>query len=208
MSTDKTVWFVTGAGRGMGVDIARAALAAGTPSSPRPQHRHRGRGSVGEPPTCSSQARRHPPGGRHGRRGRCRRAFRPHRRPRQQRCQLLRRVPRRTSRRGLPAPARDQPVRPGQLTRAVLPVMRSQRRGLVVTISSTAGVSGQAFIPAYAAAKFGVEGGSSRWPPRFRRSASAPCGGPRLLPHRAAHGRLDDVARALDRRLRRADPER
>src|SRR4029077_20008008 len=27
--TDKSVWFVTGAGRGMGVDIARAALAAG-----------------------------------------------------------------------------------------------------------------------------------------------------------------------------------
>ena len=26
---DKTVWFITGAGRGMGVDIARAALAAG-----------------------------------------------------------------------------------------------------------------------------------------------------------------------------------
>jgi NAD(P)-dependent dehydrogenase (short-subunit alcohol dehydrogenase family) len=27
--TDKKVWFVTGAGRGMGVDIAKAALAAG-----------------------------------------------------------------------------------------------------------------------------------------------------------------------------------
>src|SRR5688500_8011147 len=27
--TDKTVWFVTGAGRGMGVDIVKAALAAG-----------------------------------------------------------------------------------------------------------------------------------------------------------------------------------
>src|SRR3954465_11941951 len=27
--TDKTVWFVTGAGRGMGVDIVRAALGAG-----------------------------------------------------------------------------------------------------------------------------------------------------------------------------------
>src|ERR1044071_7837720 len=26
---DKTVWFITGAGRGMGVDIAQAALAAG-----------------------------------------------------------------------------------------------------------------------------------------------------------------------------------
>ena len=27
--TDKSVWFVTGAGRGMGVDIVKAALAAG-----------------------------------------------------------------------------------------------------------------------------------------------------------------------------------
>src|ERR1700734_3207344 len=27
--TDKTVWFITGAGRGMGVDIVRAALDAG-----------------------------------------------------------------------------------------------------------------------------------------------------------------------------------
>src|SRR5687767_10751972 len=27
--TDKKIWFITGAGRGMGVDIARAALAAG-----------------------------------------------------------------------------------------------------------------------------------------------------------------------------------
>jgi len=27
--TDKTVWFVTGAGRGMGVDIVKAVLVAG-----------------------------------------------------------------------------------------------------------------------------------------------------------------------------------
>jgi NAD(P)-dependent dehydrogenase (short-subunit alcohol dehydrogenase family) len=47
---------------------------------------------------------------------------------------------------------------PMNVTRAVLPVMRAQRSGLVVTISSTAGVSGQAFVSAYAAAKFGVEG--------------------------------------------------
>src|SRR5206468_9379953 len=36
--------------------------------------------------------------------------------------------------------------------------MRAQRRGLVVTISSTAGIAGQAFVSAYSAAKFGVEG--------------------------------------------------
>ena len=47
---------------------------------------------------------------------------------------------------------------PLNVTRAVLPVMRTQRRGLVVTVSSTAGITGQAFVSAYAAAKFGVEG--------------------------------------------------
>ena len=47
---------------------------------------------------------------------------------------------------------------PINVTRAVLPVMRAQRSGLVVTISSTAGVAGVAFASAYAAAKFGLEG--------------------------------------------------
>ena len=36
--------------------------------------------------------------------------------------------------------------------------MRKQRSGLVVTISSTAGITGGMFCTAYAAAKFGVEG--------------------------------------------------
>ena len=47
---------------------------------------------------------------------------------------------------------------PMNVTRAVLPVMRAQRSGLVVTISSTAGIVGQEFCTAYAASKFGVEG--------------------------------------------------
>jgi NAD(P)-dependent dehydrogenase (short-subunit alcohol dehydrogenase family) len=47
---------------------------------------------------------------------------------------------------------------PMNVTRAVLPVMRAQRSGLVVAISSTAGIVGQQFCTAYAAAKFGVEG--------------------------------------------------
>jgi NAD(P)-dependent dehydrogenase (short-subunit alcohol dehydrogenase family) len=47
---------------------------------------------------------------------------------------------------------------PMNVTRAVLPVMRKQRAGLLLTISSTAGLSGQLFCTAYAAAKFGVEG--------------------------------------------------
>ncbi len=44
------------------------------------------------------------------------------------------------------------------VTRAVLPVMRQQRSGLLVAISSTAGIAGQMFCTAYAAAKFGLEG--------------------------------------------------
>jgi NAD(P)-dependent dehydrogenase (short-subunit alcohol dehydrogenase family) len=47
---------------------------------------------------------------------------------------------------------------PMNVTRAVLPVMRKQRSGLLVTLSSTAGIVGQSFCTAYAAAKFGIEG--------------------------------------------------
>lgn len=47
---------------------------------------------------------------------------------------------------------------PMTVTRAVLPVMRRQRSGLVISISSTAGVVGGVFASAYAAPKFGLEG--------------------------------------------------
>jgi NAD(P)-dependent dehydrogenase (short-subunit alcohol dehydrogenase family) len=47
---------------------------------------------------------------------------------------------------------------PVNVARAALPVMRAQRSGLLVTISSTAGIVGQEFCTAYAASKFGVEG--------------------------------------------------
>ncbi len=47
---------------------------------------------------------------------------------------------------------------PLNVTRAVLPVLRAQRSGAVVTISSTAGLIGQEFCTAYAASKFALEG--------------------------------------------------
>jgi NAD(P)-dependent dehydrogenase (short-subunit alcohol dehydrogenase family) len=47
---------------------------------------------------------------------------------------------------------------PMNVTRAILPVMRKQRSGHVVTLSSTAGLVGQEFCSAYAASKFGLEG--------------------------------------------------
>ena len=47
---------------------------------------------------------------------------------------------------------------PMNVTRAVLPVMRKQRAGHVVTISSSAGFDGFEYGTAYAASKFGVDG--------------------------------------------------
>ena len=49
-------------------------------------------------------------------------------------------------------------IGPMNVTRAVLPVMRTQRSGHIVTISSSAGFAGFEFGTAYAASKFGVEG--------------------------------------------------
>jgi NAD(P)-dependent dehydrogenase (short-subunit alcohol dehydrogenase family) len=47
---------------------------------------------------------------------------------------------------------------PMKVTKAVLPVMRKQRSGHIITISSTAGLVGYTFCSAYAASKFGIEG--------------------------------------------------
>jgi NAD(P)-dependent dehydrogenase (short-subunit alcohol dehydrogenase family) len=47
---------------------------------------------------------------------------------------------------------------PMNVTRAVLPILREQRAGHVITLSSSAGIIGQEFCVAYAASKFAVEG--------------------------------------------------
>jgi NAD(P)-dependent dehydrogenase (short-subunit alcohol dehydrogenase family) len=49
-------------------------------------------------------------------------------------------------------------IGPMNVTRAVLPVMRKQRLGHIISISSSAGLSGFEFGTAYAASKFGLEG--------------------------------------------------
>ena len=142
--TDKKIWFITGAGRGMGVDIAKAALAAGHAvvatgrnpervsaalgahddllavkldvTRPRPTPRRRCRppsnGSVASMCWSTTPATSTPG----------------------------------SSRRSAPEDFRAQVETnlfgPMNVTRAVLPVMRAQRSGLVVTISSTAGIVG------------------------------------------------------------------
>jgi NAD(P)-dependent dehydrogenase (short-subunit alcohol dehydrogenase family) len=49
-------------------------------------------------------------------------------------------------------------IGPMNVTRAVLPVMRTQRSGHIVTISSLAGLVGSEYTSAYVASKFGVDG--------------------------------------------------
>jgi NAD(P)-dependent dehydrogenase (short-subunit alcohol dehydrogenase family) len=49
-------------------------------------------------------------------------------------------------------------IGPMKVTRALLPVMRKQRAGHIITISSTAGLVGFEFCAAYSASKFGLEG--------------------------------------------------
>ena len=96
---------------------------------------------------------------------------------------------------------------PVEVTRAVLPVMRAQRSGLVVTISSTAGIVGQEFCTAYAASKFGVEGWMESLTPEV-----APFGirtmlvEPGFFRTELLSPESTQVRRGNHRRLRRAHP--
>ncbi len=158
-AADKKVWLVTGAGRGMGVDIARAALAAGHAVVATGRSPQRVAEAVGDHSdllamkldvTDPDEARAAVQAAvaRFGRldvvvnnAGNFYAGFFEEITPEDFRAQVETNL-----------------FGPVNVTRAVLPVMRAQRSGLVVTISSTAGLTGGEFISAYAASKFAVEG--------------------------------------------------
>jgi NAD(P)-dependent dehydrogenase (short-subunit alcohol dehydrogenase family) len=157
--SEKKIWFVTGAGRGMGVDIARAALAAGHAVVATGRNPERVSSAVGAHDDLltvalditdpdSAQAAVDAAVERFGRidvlvnnAGNFYAGFFEEITPADFRAQIETNL-----------------FGPLNVTRAVLPVMRAQRSGQVVTISSTAGLIGQEFCTAYAASKFALEG--------------------------------------------------
>jgi NAD(P)-dependent dehydrogenase (short-subunit alcohol dehydrogenase family) len=157
--TDKKVWFITGAGRGMGVDIAQAALAAGHAAVATGRNTEAVADAVGEADDLlvvelditsleSAQAAVQAAVDRFGRidvlvnnAGNFYAGFFEELTPEQMERQLTTNL-----------------VGPMNVTRAVLPVMRKQRSGQIVTITSTGGIVGQEFCSAYSASKFGLEG--------------------------------------------------
>ena len=157
--TDKRVWFITGAGRGMGVDFAKAALAAGNAVVATGRNTDAVRTAVGEAEdllvvqldvTSREDAE-----------AAVKAAV-----DQFERIDVL--VNNAANFYGgyfeelTPAQIEDQLatglIGPMNVTRAVLPVMRKQRSGHIMSISSGAGLSGFEFNSAYAAAKFGLEG--------------------------------------------------
>jgi NAD(P)-dependent dehydrogenase (short-subunit alcohol dehydrogenase family) len=157
--TDKKVWFITGAGRGMGVDIAKAALAAGHAVVATGRNPEQVSGALGAhddllvvkldvTDPADAEAAVTAAVERFGRidvlvnnAGNFYAGFFEEITPGDFRAQVETTL-----------------FGPMNITRTVLPVMRAQRSGLVVAISSTAGIVGQEFCTAYAASKFGVEG--------------------------------------------------
>ena len=157
--SERKVWLITGAGRGMGVDIARAALAAGHAVVATGRNTEKVSSAIGEhddllavkldvTDPADAEAAVKAAVDRFGRidvlvnnAGNFNAGFFEELSPEEFRAQIETTL-----------------FGPVNVTRAVLPVMRGQRSGLLVTISSTAGIVGQEFCTAYAAAKFGVEG--------------------------------------------------
>lgn len=158
MSTKKT-WFITGASRGMGVDIARAALAAGHAVVATGRDPQKVTAAIGAADgllavklditsPADAEAAVNIAVERFGHidvlvnnAGNFYAGF-------------FEEIPAEDFR----AQLETNLFGPLNVTRAVLPVMRTQRSGLIVTMSSTAGIVGQAFTSAYATSKFGLEG--------------------------------------------------
>ena len=157
--TERKVWLITGAGRGLGVDIAKAVLAAGHAVVATGRDAAKVAAAVGDHDNLlaikldvtrpqDAQAAVEAAVAKFGRidvlvnnAGNFFAGFFEELSPEQVRNQIETLL-----------------FGPMNVTRAVLPVMRKQRSGLVLTISSTAGIVGQMFCTAYAAAKFGIEG--------------------------------------------------
>lgn len=153
------VWFITGAGRGMGVDIAKAALAAGYKVVATGRNTDRVAKAIGETKNLlvvkldvtkpiDAEAAVNAAVKKFGRidvlvnnAANFYAGFFEELTPEQMDMQLQ------TSLYG-----------PMNVTRAVLPLMRKQRAGQIISISSTAGLRGFEFGTAYAASKFGLEG--------------------------------------------------
>jgi NAD(P)-dependent dehydrogenase (short-subunit alcohol dehydrogenase family) len=157
--TDKKVWFITGAGRGLGLDIAKAALAAGHAVVATGRNSERVRSALGDhddlqvvgldvTDAAAAEGAVQAAVARFGRidvlvnnAGNYYAGFFEEISPEDFRAQLEANL-----------------FGPINVTRAALPILRAQRSGLVVAISSTAGLVGGEFMTAYAASKFGLEG--------------------------------------------------
>jgi len=157
--TDKKIWFITGAGRGMGVDFAKAALAAGNGVVATGRNTDAVAKAVGEADDllvvklditsrADAESAVQVAVERFGRidvlvnnAANSQMGYFEEISPEAFERQLATNL-----------------LGPLTVTRAVLPVMRRQRSGHVITISSTAGIVGWEFTSAYAASKFGLEG--------------------------------------------------
>jgi NAD(P)-dependent dehydrogenase (short-subunit alcohol dehydrogenase family) len=157
--SDKKVWFITGAGRGLGIDIAQKALAAGHSVVATGRNADRVLQAVGahdnlltvalditDPEAATGAV--------------------------QSALDRFGRIDILVNNAGnfyagyfenisaddFRAQMETNFFGPLNVTRAVLPVMRKQRSGQVITVTSTAGLIGQEFVVAYAASKFALEG--------------------------------------------------
>ncbi len=155
----KKVWFITGAGRGMGVDIAKAALAAGNAVVATGRDTNSVEKAVGKSDNLlvvklditrlgDAEAAAKAAVDRFGsidvlvnNAG-----------------NFFAGYFEELSTEEIEKQISTNLIGPMNVTRAILPVMRKQRSGYIITISSLAGLVGFEFGTAYAASKFGLEG--------------------------------------------------